>query len=721
MPRQLGIAQKIQVALTGAAALSGLAVAGVSAVIARDAMNEAASARLQTAAQERALALMSYLEAVRSDVALFADSPAVSQGLAEFEQAFAALGPGATAQLHRAYIDENPNKAGEKHLLDSANSLPAYDAAHARRHPWFREILESRGYYDIFLFAPDGSNLYTVFKERDFATNLAAGAGPWSATGLGRAFQRANEAPKGTVVFEDFEPYAPSADAPASFMAAPIFVGDERVGVFAVQMPLDRSNSILGLPFGQTGEVLWLGGDGRLRSDSPFTSANEVLQPIDAKVTQAALSGEATPGVYGLHRENRLMMASAPFDFEGRVFAAVAVQDPKEALAELRALTGWLALAGVLVVALSAVGGLLLGRSLSGPLRESLVALRRLAGGDLNVALTQLDRGDDLGDIARALRDLRDGAARQRELEAEEARRIEGERQRQWRVAERVRAFRTAILGAAKETAEALERSQQSAAEIQATASSARGVAEAARRDSGAAASEAERVAAAAEELAASVRSLGDQARKMGEEAHKARAVSSEGELQIAALSEKALNISSVVEIIRSVAAKINLLALNASIEASRAGEAGRGFAVVAAEVKTLAEQTARFSSDIQDLVSDMQASSQSVTTQFRAILAVVAELNAMIDWTGSEVEQQEYATQEIAKAIAVAVANVAASAANLDEMLNAVATTAQSARQVAAASGAIQTANTQADAVIEDFLAQVLAELAEGRAARAA
>lgn len=716
---RLGIAQKIQVALTGAAAIGGLTVAGASLFIAQRGMNSAAEERLEATAQSRALALLTYLETVRTDVTLLADSQEVKAGLQDFEQAFATLGEDPTGRLQRAYIDQNPNAIGSKHLLDGGDGQPIYDRVHRQRHPGFRKILESRGYYDIFLFSLEGDALYTVFKERDFATNLSKGGGQWSESGLGRVFQRALVAPRGSVVFEDFEPYAPSYDAPASFMAIPVFDGERRVGVFAVQMPLDRTNAILSLPFGETGEVLWVGEDGLLRNDSRFTKESDVLKTqLAQEIVQPALKGEVLDGVQSPHRENALMLASSTFEFEGVPFAALAAQDRDEALADLRHLLSWIALASLGVVAIGTLGGLLLGRSLSGPLRNSVDALRRLAAGDLDVQMQEVDRGDDIGAIARALVELRDGAVARRRLELAEAERLDDERLRQRRVAEQVERFRSAIRQAATATAQALERNVQTVDEIEAVSGSARDVTEAAQRESGAAAQEAERVAAATEQLAASIRGLSEQAGRMGQEARRAREVSTEGEQQIAALGQKAHDISNVVEIIHALAAKTNLLALNASIEAARAGAAGRGFAVVASEVKSLAEQTARSSSDIQNLVSGMQETSEGVTTRFRAALSVLSELDKLIQWTGSEVEQQDQATQEIAQAVNLAVSSVAAGAANLDEVLNAVSVTARSARSVAAASAEIQAANERADAVIEEFLNGVLAELSERRRA---
>lgn len=116
--------------------------------------------------------------------------------------------------------------------------------------------------------------LYSVFKEVDFATNLLHGQ--YSKTNFGRVVKEAIESTdKNFVKLIDFEPYDPSYNAPASFIASPVYEGDDKVGIAVFQMPINKINQILtgdnnwredGL--GETGETVIVGKDYKLRSIS---------------------------------------------------------------------------------------------------------------------------------------------------------------------------------------------------------------------------------------------------------------------------------------------------------------------------------------------------------------------------------------------------------------------------------------------------------------------
>ena len=121
-----------------------------------------------------------------------------------------------------------------------------------------------------------------------------------------------------------------------------------------------------------------------------------------------------------------------------------------------------------------------------------------------------------------------------------------------------------------------------------------------------------------------------------------------EANQQVAGLGESSADIGKVVKVIRGIADQTNLLALNATIEAARAGEAGRGFAVVANEVKELAAETARATTDVDAKVTAIQEQVERVVTALGAISTVVESINETQSVIGGVLTEQTAVTKAI-------------------------------------------------------------------------
>jgi len=161
-------------------------------------------------------------------------------------------------------------------------------------------------------------------------------------------------------------------------------------------------------------------------------------------------------------------------------------------------------------------------------------------------------------------------------------------------------------------------------------------------------------VAAATEELASSVAEITRQVSHASETSQLAMNNVNSIQEDITALSREAGNIGEVIQLISDIAAKTNLLALNATVEAARAGEAGKGFAVVAAEVKNLADQTAKATDRISEQIGNIQDATDEVVRKSGEIYHTISDINEVSSAIAAAVEEQGAATNDISEKVAV-------------------------------------------------------------------
>jgi len=179
---------------------------------------------------------------------------------------------------------------------------------------------------------------------------------------------------------------------------------------------------------------------------------------------------------------------------------------------------------------------------------------------------------------------------------------------------------------------------------------------------------------------------------------------------RIADLSLAASRIGDVTQLITTIAAQTNLLALNATIEAARAGDAGRGFAVVAQEVKALASQTAKATSEISTHIAGMQAATQDSVEAIKEISGTIARVSEMAREIAAAVEQQGATTQEISRNVQQAARGSSDVASNISDVNRSAEDTGSASAKVLGSAQLLLKENRLLEAEVAKFLATVRA-----------
>jgi methyl-accepting chemotaxis protein len=374
--------------------------------------------------------------------------------------------------------------------------------------------------------------------------------------------------------------------------------------------------------------------------------------------------------------------------------------------------TGIVALLGLLIA-------FVIARGITGPLAALTGVMNRLSGGDVEVVIPGSARGDELGTMAKSVQVFKDNAITKLRLEETQTVDRAALTRRQEEIDQLIGFFGRSMSGSFKSLSVTSADMARTSTSLESAAQTTGSQAVVVLGEVGQTSLNIQTVAAASQQLSASISEIGRQASESARGSTEAMRQAESVVAKVEELRHASTEIGNVVKLINTIAGQTNLLALNATIEAARAGEAGRGFAVVAGEVKALAEQTAKATSDIAHQVASIQAATNGAAEAIQEISGTIRGVNETAVAIATAVEQQGAATQEIARSIESVTVNAASMTRSMEEVQGAVDATSGSAAEVKRTTAALSVDTGILSTEVQDFLSS-LRDLGESRQLRA-
>ncbi|WP_432472788.1 methyl-accepting chemotaxis protein [Amphritea sp. HPY] len=541
-------------------------------------------------------------------------------------------------------------------MISEIDMTEAMNPVDALGREYYKRYIVKNGYSDLYLINPDGYIFYTASKKSDFRTSVFSA----SSRNSNLAKLVADVSKHKQFGFADFAPYAPNNNKPTAFVAQPLLIDGQVEMIVALQLPLGEVNRIMDVRegMGDAGESYLVGSDKLMRSDSYLDPEGHSVESsfsgtvaengVDTVAVRNAISGETDTQIGANYSGNLVLSAYAPVELGGQTWALVTELNEGEAFAGIKSLQWSIVLVIILSTLIIVVSGLFLAKRISDPLSIASKVATQVSEGDLTASVL-VTSSDEVGDLQRAVKNMSDGL---RSMVSQ----ISASSDQQAEAA-------NALAVITDETLMHVRQQHRNADQVASAIS-----------EMGVTVNEVSRNTAIAAQAASTAQhEVEEGSIRVNNAIKSVHQFTSEMDQLSATLfkvTSDAENIGGITDVINSIADQTSLLALNASIEAARAGDQGRGFAVVADEVRSLAGGAQASANKIASMVVGLQQGVQASTAsmvQGKERLVLVVSQSELVGEALEKIEVSIESITEMSVKIAKAAEELALVAKDID------------------------------------------------------
>ncbi|MFP4225547.1 MAG: methyl-accepting chemotaxis protein [Desulfobacterales bacterium] len=519
-------------------------------------------------------------------------------------------------------------------------------------NPLFDYYMKGFGYSNIFLLSKTGELMHQAQAPAE--KEAAVEAAPMTRLAAISKEIRKTETP----FLTDITNYQSGA-SPGLFMAAPIYAdtgGLEAILVFLIDA--DRINAITSdkTGMGNTGETYLVGRDQRMRSESRFLQDKSILsEKIQTAAVKQALDKKAGTRQIRDYRDVEVLAAYDTLDLPKRMgtdfnWAIISQMDAAEAFSLLHKLGLNIFWTGLILLVLICGAGYVQSKMIARPINALSYRVMMMDEGDFTLTVSERhkNRADEIGMLMKAFASGTQRFRKQIKQLGQSSRHLLSS-------ISQISTTASQLASSASETSSSISEVTTTVEEVSQTSQLATEKAEYVSKSAENTARISLAGKQATENTTAGINRIKEEMNYIAESTVK--------------LSEQTKSIEEIINTVTDIADQSNILSVNASIEAAKAGEQGKGFAVVAQEVKTLADQSKEATSQVRTILGDIQKATSAAVMATERGTKSVEEAIELAEQAGNAIDRLERQVNESSDAAAQITASNQQQRSGIDQL----------------------------------------------------